>query len=44
MVADLQNDADFNKAVSVIGLHYPCNHPAPQVIALGKKFWSSEGV
>eukprot|EP00117_Sycon_ciliatum_P003339 scpid27803/ scgid8175/ Galactocerebrosidase; Galactocerebroside beta-galactosidase; Galactosylceramidase; Galactosylceramide beta-galactosidase len=38
----LVHDDEFRQAVSVVGLHYPCNHPAPEVIDMGLKFWSSE--
>ena len=40
----LVHDDEFRQAVSVVGLHYPCNHPAPEVIDMGLKFWSSEGM
>ena len=40
----LASDPAFLESVSVIGLHYPCNHaPEPQIFELGLKFWSSEG-
>ena len=43
MLTDLQSDPAFLQSVAVVGLHYPCNHPAPQVFELGLKYWSSEG-
>ncbi len=40
---DLTSNPDFLKAVDGIGLHYPCNRPAPEIQGeLGLKFWSSE--
>ena len=43
LLAALQTDSAFLESVAAVGLHYPCNHPAPEVIDMGLKFWSSEG-
>lgn len=42
IVSAAQGDATFAAAVTGVGLHYPCNSPAPAVDAMGWKFWASE--
>ena len=35
-------NASYRAAIHGAGLHYPCDHPAPAVEALGWAFWASE--
>ena len=43
LMSNLEMNASLTKAVSAIGLHYPCNQPHPEVQQqLGLKYWSSE--
>jgi O-glycosyl hydrolase len=42
IMADAATDAAFNASFAGVGLHYPCDKPAPEVQAGGKLFWASE--
>jgi len=42
IVAAAQANATFAAAFDTVGVHYPCDSPAPAVGQLGKQFWASE--
>jgi hypothetical protein len=43
IVSAAASNSTFKDAISVVGLHYPCNHPCPTVESeIGKRYWASE--
>jgi hypothetical protein len=43
LIGNMAKDPSLTKAISAIGLHYPCDNPHPEVQqTFGKKYWSSE--